>query len=46
MDRKGDVIDTYVAEETERLEQNLMGENRGDSLEDDIPDKQDDDLVF
>ena len=43
MDRIGDVIDRRC---TERLEQNLMGENRGDSLEDDISDKQDDDLVI
>lgn len=44
--RRGDVLDrrhvtTYITEETERLEQNLMGidgENEGDNLEDDIPD--------
>lgn len=34
----------------ERLEQNLMGiadgENRGDNLDDDIPDEQDDNLVI
>ena len=38
-----------IAEERERLEQNLMGidgENGGDNLEDDTPDEQDDDLVI
>ena len=43
------IEDRHIAEETERLEQNLMGiagENRGDNLEDDIPDEQDDDLVI
>ena len=42
--------DMHIAEETERLEQNLMGvegvEDGGDILDDDIPDEQDDDLVI
>lgn len=40
----------HIAEETEGLEQNLMGiaieANRSDNLEDDIPDTQNDDLVI
>lgn len=42
--------DMHIVEETERLEQNLMGidevEDRGDNLDHDIPDKQNDDLVI
>lgn len=42
--------DMYIAEKTERLGQNLMGvegvEDGGDNLDDDILDKQDDDLVI
>lgn len=41
---------THRAEETEGLEQNLVGiangVNRGDNLEDDIPDTQNDDLLI
>ncbi len=40
----------HIAEDTERLEQNLMGvdgvEDEGNNSEDDIPDEQDDDLVI
>ena len=43
------IEDMHIAEEVKRLEQNLMGidgENRGDNLEDDIPEEQDDGLVI
>lgn len=44
------IEDMHIAEETERLEQNLMGiddrENRGDNLDNDIPDERDDELVI
>lgn len=42
--------DMHIAEETERLEQNLMGEDGieagGDNPDDDIADEQDDELVI
>ena len=42
--------DMHIAEKTERLEQNLMGEDEiedgGDNSDDDIADKQDDELVI
>ncbi len=51
MDRRGNVIGRrYVYSETEKLEQNLMGEDEiedgGDNSDDDIADKQDDELVI
>lgn len=40
--------DEYISEETERLEQSLIGvggvEDEGNSFDDDIPDERDDDL--